>query len=522
MSPAERAIGSRLVVDVSRPAAYLIAVALTAAALGVQLLLGPVAHVIPFLFFFPAVGLASWTGGSGPGALATALSALAANYFFLPPKYGFRVDAQAVTATSLFVLVAGTTGALACALRGRYRERDELLRQAREASRERLVALEREQRARAAVEKVSLAKDEFLAMLGHELRNPLAPISTALQLVRRRGAGSRETDIIERQVQHLTRLVDDLLDVSRITRGKVELVREPLDVADVVARSVELAAPIVQAKKHTLTVDVSRAFTVLGDGQRLAQALGNIVINAAKYTTAGGAISITARRRDGEISISVKDTGVGMTPDLLAQLFDPFVQGPRTRDRSEGGLGLGLSLARTLVRLHAGDVTARSDGPGKGSELVMTLPERTQTVTQLLPTSAPPPPESPPRRVLVVDDNKDAADLLTELLRSHGHQVRAAHDGQTALQIAAELLPEVVLLDIGLPVMDGYEVAARLRIQLGSRVFLAAVTGYGQQSDRERSAAAGFDLHLIKPVHPSDILEAVRRSAPDTPARDPL
>jgi signal transduction histidine kinase/ActR/RegA family two-component response regulator len=490
--------------------AYPSAVAVTVVALLVALPLRPGIYIVPYMMFFPAVAVSDWLG-VGPGILAMALSVLAGTYFFVPPYNGFSDQMSGVLPPALFVCVSGLISAMTAALRRHYREREELHRRAQIADRERLEALECEQRARAEAEEANRAKDDFLAMLGHELRNPLAPIVTAIELIRRRGAGelAREFEIIARQVQHLSRLVDDLLDIARITRGKLELARERIDVAELVGRAIEVTAPLLAAKAHDLRVDVPAGLSVVGDARRLAQALGNILINAAKYTERGGSIAVQARRSGDDIVIAVRDTGIGMSADLIAHLFDPFVQGPRGRARAEGGLGLGLALARSFVDLHGGEVTAHSEGPGRGSEIVVRLPAAAAAAAPAALPEATVPRAASARRVLIVDDNEDARELLAALLEGHGYEVRTAHDGPTALALLEVFVPDVVLLDLGLPVMDGYEVAARLRERLGEGVVLVAVTGYGQPRDVERSVGAGFRAHLVKPVDARTILEAV-------------
>ncbi len=373
-------------------------------------------------------------------------------------------------------------------------------------------------------------KDEFLAMLAHELRNPLAPLRNAVGALRLLGPTDlnlqRARDMIERQVLHLTRLVDDLLDVSRITRGKVTLHRESLDLLAVVAGSVETSRPLIEARRHELTVTLPpQPVRVQGDAIRLAQVFANLLNNAAKYTPDGGQIGLTVETAAGEAVVRVRDNGVGIAADLLPHVFDLFTQGDRSLARSEGGLGIGLSMVKRLVELHGGSVQARSDGPGRGSELIVRLPTvRSQepgargqgpASSSLAPDSCPP---APGRRVLVVDDNTDAADSLALLLRLSGHDVRTVHDGPTALEVAEAFRPEVVLLDIGLPRMDGYEVARRLRQRDGAkRVLLVAVTGYGQEEDRRRTAEAGFDAHLVKPAEPvavQRLLAGAARLAP--------
>jgi len=359
-------------------------------------------------------------------------------------------------------------------------------------------------RARREAEDANRAKDEFLAMLGHELRNPLAPLVTALELWHMRAPNQleRERSVIERQVEHLSRLVDDLLDVSRITRGKVELRRERVTLSNVLARAIEQTSPLFDQQRHRLTVDVPNDLYVYGDPTRLAQIIANLLSNAAKYTPKDGSVTVFAGRRDGRIELSVRDTGLGIAPDMLPQIFELFVQAPQSRARQRGGLGLGLTLVKSLVEMHGGTVTAKSDGPGKGSTFTINLPERVEPVAVKQAELVPQLPRAQvAKRVLVVDDNEDAAKLLAEVLVAHGHHIRTALDGPSALRVADEFHPEVAVLDIGLPVMDGYELAERMRStpNLGN-LRLIAVTGYGQDSDRARALEAGFHAHLAKPV----------------------
>ena len=349
-------------------------------------------------------------------------------------------------------------------------------------------------------------KDEFLAMLGHELRNPLAPVTTALQLMRLhsdeplRVARARET--IERQVEHMTRLIDDLLDVSRITRGKIELRHEAVVLSSLVARAVESARPVIDERGHRLTLDLpDEPVAVNGDPARLEQVLANLLNNAAKYTDVGGRIWVRAFVDSGQAILSVKDNGAGLTPEMRDHVFDLFVQGPEVRAYARGGLGIGLTLVRRLVEMHNGTVEVRSDGLGEGSEFIVRLP--LGAVSQVAPTG-----EAtgaglaalPMRRILVVDDNVDAADALAELLRDFGHDVRAVHDGPSAIEQAAMHRPDIVLLDIGMPGFDGYEVARRMRTELGLTSTLVALTGYGEANHRRLSREAGFDQHVTKPV----------------------
>ncbi|WP_437590894.1 ATP-binding protein [Sorangium sp. So ce1000] len=375
-------------------------------------------------------------------------------------------------------------------------EREELLRRAEDARRD--------------AERANRAKDEFLAMLGHELRNPLAPIVTALHLMRLRAGGhaERERLVIERQIKHLTALVDDLLDVSRITRGKVELKKQRIELAEVVAKAVELASPLLEQRRHHLTVAVpSSGLAVDGDVTRLAQVISNLLTNAAKYTESGGEIAVRAERTGDEIALSVRDDGIGIAPEMLASIFDRFVQERQALDRSQGGLGLGLAIVHNLVALHGGRVSAHSEGRGRGSEFTIRLPAAvTARSSEAAPAPRPAgarraPSPAGPRRILLVDDNLDAVELLAESLVAMGYTTRVASDGPSAIRIAEEFAPDVALLDIGLPVMDGYELARRLREQPeGERVRLIAITGYGQESDFRRSRGAGFDRHLVKPI----------------------
>ena len=370
---------------------------------------------------------------------------------------------------------------------------------------------ESEERARQADRR----KDEFLAMLSHELRNPLAPISTALELMKMNGetGAAREREIIERQVGHLIGLVDDLLDVSRITRGKIQLRREPLEIAPVVASAVEMVSPLLEQRAHSLRVELpSRPLRVYADRIRLGQVIANLLHNAAKYTEPGGRVTIAATEDADSVRVAVSDTGIGIAPELLPSLFDLFTQGERSIDRSQGGLGLGLTLVRSLVRLHGGQVEARSEGPGRGSTFEITLPRLTADQAAHVPRPTPYPAAQARgrgRRVLVVDDNQDAADLIAEALRTVGFEVAVAHDGPSALEAAARLHPEVALLDIGLPLMDGYEVARHLRQQENGGIQLIAITGYGQDSDRARTRELGFAHHFVKPVDLQTLLASL-------------
>lgn len=357
-------------------------------------------------------------------------------------------------------------------------------------------------------------KDEFLAMLSHELRNPLSAIFSALQVLRLQGNENpiqqRAMSIMERQVGQLAHLVDDLLEVSRVITGRIQLQFERLDLRAIAEHAVASVRPLIERRKHQLSVSLpAEPVWVKGDPGRLEQVIVNLLNNAVKYTDEGGHIWLTVKQEDDEVEVvlRVRDTGVGIAPELLPSIFDLFTQAPRTLDRSEGGLGIGLSLVQKLVELHGGKVAAHSGGLGHGSEFVVRLPALS-SAGELAAPSQPAQRSGETSRVLVVDDNVDAADMLVMMLQMFGHDVKAAYSGQSALETALEYQPDFVLLDIGLPDMNGYEVAQHLRQeQQIKNVRLIAMTGYGQDADRQRSIEAGIDLHLVKPVDPKKLQE---------------
>jgi PAS domain S-box-containing protein len=359
-------------------------------------------------------------------------------------------------------------------------------------------------------------KDEFLAVLAHELRNPLAPIRNAVQIMKVRGLADAELrgarDVVERQVQQMARLVDDLLDVSRIGRGKITLRTEVVDLGAIVNRAVETVRPLINEQKHELLVTLAPEPVLLeADPTRLEQILANLLNNAAKYTDRGGHINLTVRRQANDVEVQVRDTGIGISADMLPRIFDMFVQADQRSNRAKGGLGIGLTLVRRLVEMHGGSIMAHSAGSGQGSEFVVRLPLASipqRGINAEAPrcscSSA-----SVRRRVLVVDDNKDAAETLAAVLRLRGHEVQVAFDGVTALAAAQASRPDFILLDLGMPGMDGYEVAQHLREQPARRqTVLVALTGWGQEEDRRRSQEAGFDFHMVKPVEP-DMVDAL-------------
>jgi signal transduction histidine kinase len=363
-------------------------------------------------------------------------------------------------------------------------------------------------------------KDEFLAMLAHELRNPLAPIHNAVRIMRMKPMGDSHLewarDVIDRQAAHLTRLVDDLLDVSRITRGKINIEAEPLDLAAAVERAVETVQPMLTQQRHDLQLELpSTPLTVMGDLTRVTQIIGNVLGNAVKYTDAGGKIRLSARLAAGMVEIRIRDNGIGIPASMLPTVFDLFSQAGIMDGRSRGGLGIGLALVKRLVEMHGGSVGVDSAGSGHGTEFIIRLPSATPQVwtpPTAVESAAQQARERPPparkregtlarRRMLLVDDNQDALMSLASLLSLEGHDVRTASDGFQALEIAPAVLPEVAVLDIGMPGMDGYELARRIRAEpWGRNILLVALTGWGQEGDRRRSREAGFDSHWVKPL----------------------
>ena len=365
-----------------------------------------------------------------------------------------------------------------------------------------------QRRAQRELEEGDVKKNEFLALLAHELRNPLGPIRHAATILRARAPSPEDlrwaTNIIDRQTLHMTRLVDDLLDVSRITRGTIELRRERVDIASILKAAVEASSVLIERSRHELHVSSpAQPVYVEGDPTRLTQVVSNLLDNAAKYTDPGGSIWLSAEQEEDEAIIRVKDTGIGIPTDLLPRIFDMFTQSSLALERAQGGLGVGLSLVERLVKLHSGSVAAHSSGPGEGSQFTIRLP--------VLQTHRHHTPERQPNhlaaaqtthcRVLVVDDNEDSVDSLAMLLRMLGHEVATANDGESALPLAQQFRPNVAILDIGLPKVNGYDLAKQIREQPWARsVVLVALTGWGQEQHRRRSAESGFNHHLTKPV----------------------
>jgi signal transduction histidine kinase len=382
-------------------------------------------------------------------------------------------------------------------------------------------------RAELRLEEAGKRKDEFLAMLSHELRNPLAPIGNAVEIIRRIGGHDSKlkwaADITERQVRQLKRLVDELLDVARISQGKIVLQNAPLELGALLAQCVEIHRPTLATRRQTLTQALpSGPVWVVGDAARLQQVLNNLLSNASKYTPEGGSVHVAIALEGGQAVLSVRDDGVGIEPSLLPRVFDLFEQGSRTLDRSQGGLGVGLTLVQRLVKLHEGRVEAHSAGPGQGAEFRVYLPFTSAPPVPLTdkPSTALADTAKVPRRVLLVDDNADIVESTADMLAMAGHTLRCAHDGAQALALAQEFAPEVVLLDIGLPGLDGYQVARLLRQMPQLRqARLIALTGYGMPTDRQRSRDAGFDHHLTKPVDPAALRALIELNDADSVAR---
>jgi len=389
--------------------------------------------------------------------------------------------------------------------------------------------MEEELRARAeALVEMDRRRNEFLAMLGHELRNPLAPIMTMLTVLRQEKTTSplieQARTIIERQARHLIRLVDDLLDVARITRGRVELRKERVELNDLIDRAVEAVGPLVAARRHDLSVSAPRGTLWLDvDPARIQQVLVNLLTNACKYTPAQGVIRLTVHWEGDQVAVSVKDNGVGIAPGVLPKVFDLFTQAERSLARSEGGLGIGLTMVKSLVEMHGGSAVARSEGLGKGSEFIVRLPlvKSEQPVPAATPSRTaelPPVPAGRALRILVVDDNVDAAESLALLLRAYGHEVvDVVHDGPSAVETILTKKPSVVLLDIGLPGMSGYEVAQRVHEQAAEQSpHLIAVTGYGLEADRMKAQQVGIGHYIVKPVDPNRLHELLSELAEES------
>jgi signal transduction histidine kinase/ActR/RegA family two-component response regulator len=368
---------------------------------------------------------------------------------------------------------------------------------------------------------VARRKDDFLAMLGHELRNPLAPILTAVELLSRHPAVAREQEVIARHTRHLARLVDDLLDIARVTRGHVELQNEQIALASVLERAVEIASPLVERNGHTLVVASAENVTLRGDPVRLAQIFGNLLANAAKFTPPGGKIDVSVERAPGRVRVTVRDNGMGIAHNQQARIFEPFEQADRERDALRGGLGLGLAIVKNLVERHRGTIGVESAGRGQGAAFTVELPT-TAGVEVSLPQPRPAPADARAGvRVLIVDDNVDIAELLSEALQVEGFETAMAHDAQGALERWRSFAPHAAVLDVGLPDFDGHWLAKTLRQQYGEKPTLIAATGYGQPEDRLQAADAGFDCHMVKPVSVHDLVQFLDQRVVGVAPADP-
>ncbi len=492
--------------------AYLIVLAGTglvaAARIAVDGWLGPFFAALAFVLTVIAAGA---IGGWKPGVLATTLCVGAWTFFFIGPTIRFAVPSPTDVLRMSAYFIVGLAISILCeflrAAWDRIEERQRLLEQeVIERRKAELAVLEQAERLRQA----DRLKDEFLAILAHELRNPLSPLANALQLWplvendRKKMEDLRA--MMERQVRQMTRLINDLLDISRITRGKIQLQNERVDLGALISSAAESLAPLMEARGHRLTVSLPKEpVMVEGDAARLTQVFGNILHNAAKYTGRDGLISIGARNDNGRAAVYIRDNGPGVPPHMLTQIFDMFQQVDKTLDRSHGGLGIGLTLAKRLVELHGGTIEARSDGVGKGTEFIVSLPLAMQGAVD----SAGPRPRKtlqelsglPKRRILVVDDMEASAKTLALVLRAMGQDVETAFDGQTALESLRSRPADIVFLDIAMPGMNGYDVARQIRtIAQHKDVCVVALTGYGQEEDRRRALEAGFDQHLTKPA----------------------
>ncbi len=501
---------------------YLIAIGATAAVAIIRLAVSDtVGNFAPIGTFTVAAVIAAWYGGLGPGLLATFLGAMAADYLFTPYRHSFRIESVSGAVALGVMVFTGVLLSLLCESLHRTRRRLEAEQQNLRGS----VELQRQMRD--ALAESDRRKDEFLATLAHELRNPLAPVRNAIHILKARMPPAPELqwarDVIDRQVTQMTRLIDDLMDVARITRGTFELRREPVALDEVIRVAVETSRPIIDASGHQLVVSLpAEPINLDADLIRLAQVFSNLLNNAAKYTGPGGRIAVTAEREGDSVLVGVQDSGVGISSDMLAKVFEPFTQLDNSLERTRGGLGIGLALARRLVEMHGGGVEAQSAGPGYGSRFVVRLPVSihrnvTRSVAQ---ESSNPAPALGRHRILVADDNYDSATSLGILLNDAGYDVRTAGDGVQALETAAQFRPDIALLDIGMPKLNGYDVARQIREQpWGDQVLLIALTGWGGADHRQQTAQAGFDHHLTKPVDPAALTRLLLSLLTDTGSR---
>jgi signal transduction histidine kinase len=490
---------------------YVIAVIAVAIATFIRVELAPDLFApVTSMPFFVALLIAAWYGGLGPGLLATLLGTLACDWYLFPPIGSFAIAGHEDQLRLVVFVLLGVaisvasetlhaarrrTGAMRADLDERQRMADSLRRLAFDLSEE------------------GHRKDRFLATLSHELRNPLAPMRNALEVMKLAASDPAEVEnarrMMERQLAQMVRLVDDLLDVSRISRDKLELRRESVTLRSVVGTAVENARPLIEQQGHRLSVSLPPEPVFLHvDPTRIAQVFSNLLNNAAKYTDRGGEIEVVAHVERDQAIVSVIDNGIGVPPELVSQVLEMFGQADHSLERASGGLGIGLSLAKRLVELHGGRIALRPARSGRGTEVEVRLPTLSADALPAseVTTTAKDPGARPRRRILVADDNVDSANTLATLLDLLGHTTRVAHDGIEAVEVAEAFRPDIVLLDIGMPRLNGHEACRRIRaLDWASSVAIVAVTGWGQDQDRERTREAGFDLHLVKPLDPGAI-----------------
>jgi signal transduction histidine kinase/ActR/RegA family two-component response regulator len=483
---------------------------------------GPLRTFLASLAFILAVLVAGLVGGWRPGLLTVLLCLVTERVFFTDPKQSFwrpssndglRILAYTLTGIAITLLCEG--------LHRAWRRIEERQRQLEREMSERLAVSQERLQLVEQLRQADRRKDEFLATLAHELRNPLAPLSNALELwelVKDRPEQLHDLrGMMQRQVRQMTRLIDDLLDVSRISRGKISLRIDRVELRSLVTTAIETVKPIITANNQRLDLSLlPQPVFVRCDATRVSQVVGNVLHNAAKYTPESGEIRVSVAREPGTARISVRDTGCGIPPELLSHIFEMFQQVDQTLDRAQGGLGIGLTLAKRLIEMHGGSIEAHSDGEGRGSEFVISLPTDSAEATAEVETKpvAGPSRELPRHRILVVDDLHESAQTLARMLRAMGQEVATAHDGPSALTRVGEYQPGVVFLDIAMPGMNGYEVARRIRASDGVEPpVLVALTGYGQDEDRRRARDAGFDFHLTKPTSTEQLTSVLSRNA---------
>jgi signal transduction histidine kinase/ActR/RegA family two-component response regulator len=514
---------------------YAGSVAVIVAATLARQALNPALHSrAPLIFCFIAVSFAAWLGGLGPGLVALVLGGMTAVYFFMTPGGTFLPDrSESQIGLGIYYTTGLIIVLLAQAQRSARRKAEASTLEALDQQAKLETEIARRELAERALREADARKDEFLAVLAHEIRNPLASIRNSLRLMERPGPAAdgrvvafdaeAERELAERQVAHLARLVDDLMDISRITRGRIELRKEPVDLVGLLERAVETVHSAVDQRGHVLSVVLPTGPVPLeADPTRLEQIIGNLLNNAVKYTPPGGLITASVRSEGGEAILTVLDTGLGLSTEILPRVFDMFVQDGRHAGHAQGGLGIGLGLSRSLVELHGGRISARSDGPGLGSEFEVRLPLAAEGVAEAMGSRLNGrmirPSIATRRRVLVVDDNEDVARSLARVLeRMYGQEVSVAYDGPSALGLLDKFQPEVILLDISMPEMDGYEVARRIRRRPEfAETLVVALTGWGQDADRKRSEEAGIDRHLIKPIDPDLLGELIAGPRPET------